>query len=194
MVLVSNIQHTKEAVCACCFRTFRLDERGRLYPHVYTLGMKERCHGYRFPPAGESLEGSRWQLDKLVHELRNLQEEHLVLQQRPLLGGTGPFSDIYEALWYQKTHHAELRIKCLTLEVDRLTATIKEWQPGEPIPGPTRVHLQALWKLRAGTAVPLCFSEAPQRPAGDPILVVTNDLVDCPVCVTGMKNSSIIPG
>ena len=107
---------------------------------------------------------------------------HEELDSRPILNGIGPFSPNYEGLWYQESMVCEVRRKAAQAELDELVAKHDEWQLGVtwlPV-GP--IHREALWKCRAGTAVPLCFSTADHRPSGDPILAPSMTGVTCPTC------------
>lgn len=183
MALINDCQPAGLATCAVCFRELRLDERGRLFRHVYQLGFPDRCEGSKYPPAGTSLYGTRLTLDHLAGEVQALQQESVVLQAKPLLDGIGPFDAMYEARWYQASHFCELKLKAKQLMLDRLAQQLKEWIPSGPILGPDQVHKVALWQCRAGTSVPLCFSGFETRPRGEPILVVDASQVTCSHCI-----------
>lgn len=183
MALASDCQPAELATCSVCFREFRLDERGRLFRHVRHLGFNDRCEGSRFEPAGRSLYGTRWAIDQLVGRIQKLEHEGMALVNKPLLDGIGPFDGTYEALWYQAQHFCELKLKTSRYELEHLSKKLEEWVPHGPILGPDSVHLIALWKCRAGTSVPLCFSGAESRPRGEPILITDIAKVSCQGCI-----------
>jgi hypothetical protein len=173
----------QRGVCAVCFREFLLDERGRLFRHVRWLGTQTRCDGHRFPHAGKSLRGTEWALDRAARQLLTLNGYHKRLTNQPLLDCIGPFDPQYEVLWHNEINRVELLRTTLTTEIDELTARLEEWHEAAPFLEPTPIHRVALWKCRAGTAVPLCFSSAPHRPGGSPTLLPGMNGVDCPQCL-----------
>lgn len=188
------IQGDTRGTCAICFREFLTDERGRLFRHVRKLGMPERCIGSKFPPAGTSLRGTEWALDRAASVVMALDLRRKRLDGQPDIEGVGPFSPMYPGLW----HHAVMAIEHerakVVAEVDELAARLAEWRPTAPFLMPRPIHRAALWKCRAGTAVPLCYSEAPRRPTGDPVLAPTMDGVDCAHCIVAAEQFSIITG
>lgn len=171
-------------VCSVCFREFFLDPQGRLYGHIRVLGKQPRCPGYRFPHAGESLDGTRWAIDQMVSEMTRLDHHMVWLQSRPILDGMSPFDPQYDARWFQLCFQTEHDRGQTQRELTDLAAKLQEWTPAGPVLEPRPVHKQAIWKCRAGTAVPLCYSDAARRPTGSPIMVDEPTLVECVRCIS----------
>lgn len=170
------------ATCAICFREFLTDERGRLFPHVRRLRSPERCMGYKFQPAGQSLYGTQWALDRAASVLLDLDARRQKLEAQPPINGVFPFNPMYPNVWNQAVMGVEHERSKVAAELDELAARLEEWRQGAPHLEPGPIHRVALWKCRAGTTVPLCYSEARHRPSGDPIMVPTMEGVDCRGC------------
>jgi len=154
-----------------------------LFRHVRRLGEQERCPGYRFPQAGESLRGAEWALDQAARALEIARLRLDALASKPLLDGVAPFSALYDDVWDQSVLSAEDACARATRDLDELTARLEEWRSVPPFLAPTPIHRRSLWRCKAGTSVPLCYSSALRRPAGEPILVPAMDGVDCPRCL-----------
>lgn len=148
--------------------------------------------GPKFPPAGESLRGTEWALDRAALILVTLDTRREQLEAQPTINGTNPFSPVYTGIWHHQVMAIEHERAKVAAEVDELSARLAEWRPAAPFLAPRPIHRAALWKCRAGTRVPLCYSEAQRRPSGDPILVPTMDGVDCDGCVQAAELFSII--
>jgi hypothetical protein len=114
------------------------------------------------------------------------------LAGRPVLGGIGPCQALYESVWEQAAAKLEHDRAQLLAELDRLLEMLAEWRPTHAELNPRTLHRGSLWKCRAGTAVPLCWSLAPHRPDAPAILLPSWVGVDCPECLA--VNSSSLTG